>query len=69
MQSRVLDEKANTVFSISRELIFRIEEMLGNGDAALIEPRQAELHDKFQRLVESHPQIAAVSVLDIQGRL
>jgi signal transduction histidine kinase len=66
---RVIDENANTVFSINHELISRIDDMLGDGDADFIARSQAELHDKFQRLVESHPQIAALSVLDDKGRL
>jgi signal transduction histidine kinase len=66
---RVIDEQANTVFSINRELISRIEEMLGDGDADFIARSQAELHGKLQHLVESHPQIAALSVVDSHGRL
>jgi signal transduction histidine kinase len=66
---RVIDEKANTVFSINRELASRIEELLGNSDENLIARSQSPLHDKLEKLVESHPQIAALSVLDRNGRL
>ncbi len=60
----VIDENANTVFSINRELISHIDEMLDSGDADYITRSLAELHEKLQHLVESHPQIAALSVLD-----
>ncbi|BAN26812.1 hybrid sensor histidine kinase/response regulator [Caballeronia insecticola] len=66
---RVIGEKANTVFSINRELISRIEDMLGNGDADFIARDQTALHEALRHLVESHPQIAALSVLDSRGHL
>ncbi|SAK96599.1 integral membrane sensor hybrid histidine kinase [Caballeronia hypogeia] len=66
---RVVDENANTLFSINRELIERVEELLGSGDAAFIARSQPELHDALARLAASHPQIAALSVLDEHGRL
>ncbi len=66
---RIVDEKANTVFSINRELISRIDEMLGSGDADFIARSQSELHDKLARLAAAHEQIAALSVLDSRGRL
>jgi signal transduction histidine kinase/CheY-like chemotaxis protein len=66
---RVIDQQANTVFSINRELISRVEEMLGSGDGDFIARSQKELHDRLEHLVESHPQIAAISVLDSSGKL
>ncbi|WP_277183066.1 hybrid sensor histidine kinase/response regulator [Caballeronia sp. BR00000012568055] len=65
----VIEENANAVFSINRELIARIEDMLGDDDDEHIARSQAELHDKLASLVESHPQIAALSVLDSNGKL
>jgi signal transduction histidine kinase len=67
--ARVIDEKANTVLSINRELISRIEDMLGSGDEDFIARSESELHDKLARLAQSHAQIAALSVLDSRGRL
>ncbi|SPB18915.1 sensor histidine kinase/response regulator [Caballeronia novacaledonica] len=66
---RVIDERANTVFSINHELIVRIEDMLGNGDENFIARSEPELHDALARLAQSHAQIAALSVLDSRGRL
>ncbi|MDR5781464.1 response regulator [Caballeronia sp. LZ065] len=66
---RVVDQQADTVFSINREMISRVEEMLGSGDADFIARSQKELHDKLDHLVESHPQIAAISVVDSNGKL
>ncbi|SAK60262.1 sensor histidine kinase/response regulator [Caballeronia glebae] len=66
---RIVDEKANTVFGINRELISRIDEMLGSGDEDFIARSQSELHDKLARLAATHAQIAALSVLDSHGRL
>ncbi|SAK81372.1 sensor histidine kinase/response regulator [Caballeronia temeraria] len=67
--ARIIDEKANTVFSINRELISRIDEMLGSGDEDFIARGQQELHDKLARLAATQAQIAALSVLDSHGRL
>ncbi|WP_321801616.1 hybrid sensor histidine kinase/response regulator [Caballeronia sp. J97] len=66
---RIVDEKANTVFDINRELISRIDEMLGSGDADFIARSQSDLHERLARLAQDHPQIAALSVLDSHGRL
>jgi signal transduction histidine kinase/CheY-like chemotaxis protein len=66
---RVIDEKANTVLSINRELILRIDDLLGYDDEAHLQRSERELHDTLARLVASHPQIAALSVFDSHGKL
>jgi signal transduction histidine kinase/CheY-like chemotaxis protein len=66
---RVIDENADTSLSINRELISRMEEMLGSDATDYIARNQGELHEKLARLVQTHPQIAALSVLDASGRL
>ncbi|SAK62071.1 sensor histidine kinase/response regulator [Caballeronia fortuita] len=66
---RVVDEKANAVFGINRELISRIDDMLGSGDADFIARSESDLHERLARLAQDHAQIAALSVLDSRGRL
>jgi signal transduction histidine kinase len=67
--SRVAEEQAVKVMDLNQEMASRIIELLGQGDDDDIHAREATLHRELDDIGGGYPQVAAISVLGVNGSL
>jgi signal transduction histidine kinase len=65
----VAEGKLTNLLDVNRELISRVEDVVGSADEAQVLRDQPTLHRVLQGLVASHPQVEALSIFDSDGHL
>ncbi|MGF6741946.1 response regulator [Paraburkholderia atlantica] len=67
--ARVAQEQAVKVLDLNRQMASRVIELLGDSDDAQIRARERELHERLQGIGGDFPQVAAISLLGVNGEL
>ncbi len=67
--ARVNEEQAVKVLDLNQQMASRVIELLGNESDAQIRSREPALHDRLREIGGDFPQVAAISVLGVNGDL
>jgi signal transduction histidine kinase len=65
----VAEGKLTNLLDSNRDLISRVQDVVGTADEWQILREQASLHRKLEALVANHPQVVALSIVDKNGQL
>lgn len=67
--ARVAQEHALKVLDLNREMSLRVLDMLNDTDDAQLRAHQSSVHSKLKTIASDFPQVAAISVFGVDGKL